>query len=299
MKGMFNIDRIIRSIAHDGSIMVAAIDTTKTVTIAQELHGMTATAAAAFGRTLTATSIMGSMLKSNQASVTVKFAGGGKIGTMIAISDSNGHVRGYVDNPKVNPPLRSDGKLDVGTAVGKTGRMCVIRDMGHGEPYIGQLELVSGEIAEDITNYYAVSEQVPTVCALGVLTDKIDGKVLLAGGLLIQVLPGAYESDIARLEKDLENLEPMTTMMAKGLSLEEICETVLKSFEIDKLDETNINYACTCSKEKYSAALLTLGEKELLSLMGEEDVETVCPYCNKKYYFNEQEILKLAKKSKK
>lgn len=278
--------------------MIAALDTTETVYIASEIHGTTATASAALGRSLTAASIMGSMLKSDNSSVTLKFAGDGPVQGIVAISDSRGNVRGYVGNPKADMALRADGKLNVGGLVGHTGRMCVIKDFGSGEPYTGQIELVSGEIAEDVTNYYAVSEQVPTVCALGVLTDKSTHKVILSGGLLIQVLPGAYESDIQRLENDIQEMESMTTMLAKGFSLEEICKKVLKSFEVDFLDETPIHYACTCNKQKYARALITLGEKELLSLISEKDVETVCPYCNKKYYFNEKEILKLVQESK-
>lgn len=279
--------------------MVCAIDTTETVKVGQQVHDMSAVCAAAFGRTLTAASFMGAMLKSDESSVTVKFAGNGPIGGIVAISDSRGNVRGYVNNNNVELPLRADGKLDVGTAVGKIGRMCVIKDFGHGEPYIGQIELVSGEIAEDITNYYAVSEQIPTVCALGVLTDKETHEVVLAGGLLIQVLPGAYESDIDKLEKDLESIESMTTMLAKGMSLEEICDYVLKSFEIDKLDETPIHYACTCKKEKYAKALITLGATELKSLpLQDGKVEAVCPYCNKKYHFSKNEIEQLIQISK-
>lgn len=279
--------------------MIAAVDTTETVCVAQELHSMSATASAALGRTLTAASIMGAMLKSDSGSITLKLSGGGPVGVVTAISDSKGNTRGYVQYPGVELPLRPDGKLDVGGAVGKNGRLCVIRDFGTGEPYIGQIELVSGEVAEDITNYYASSEQIPTVCALGVLTDKVSKQVMLAGGLLVQVLPGAYDSDIKKLESDLNELEPMTTMMAKGMSLEKICETVLKSFEVDKLDETAIHYACTCGKEKYAAALVTLGEVELRSLPTEDGkVETVCPYCNKKYYFDQKDIEELITYSK-
>lgn len=292
------MDRIIRCITHDGSMMIAAIESTQTVAVAQQVHKMTATATAALGRTLTAASIMGAMLKSDNSSVTIKFAGDGPIGSIVAISDSKGNVRGYVQNPRVDLSLRADGKLDVGTAVGKQGRLCVIKDFGSGEPYIGQTEIVTGEIAEDITSYYATSEQVPTVCALGVLTDKESHKAILAGGLLIQVLPGAYDSDITKLEKDLESLEPMTTMLAKGLTLEEICQTALKSFDVDKLDETEIHYACNCSKGKYAKALITLGAKELETLpLQEEKVETVCPYCDKHYYFTVEEIEELIKKA--
>ncbi len=273
--------------------MMAAIDSTETVYIASEIHKTTAVASAALGRVLTGASIMGAMLKSENSSITLKFAGDGPIGGIVAISDSKGNVRGYVINPNANAENRADGKLNVGALVG-SGRMCVIKDFGSGEPYIGQTELVSGEIAEDITNYYAVSEQVPTVCALGVLTDKDSHKVILAGGFMIQVLPGAFESDIQKLEKDLENVEPMTTMLAKGYSLEEICKNVLKSFEIEKLDETEIHYACTCSKDKYYRALITLGVKELEALpYQDEKIETVCPYCDKKYYFTHEEIAEL------
>ncbi len=291
------MDRIIRNIAHDGSIMMAVIESTDAVRVAQECHGLTATTAATLGRALTASSIMGSMLKSDNSTVTLKFNGGGPIGSVIAISDSSGNVRGYVDRPHIELPVRADGKLDVGGAVGNNGRVGVIRDFGVGEPYIGQSQIVSGEIAEDVTHYYAVSEQVPTVCALGVLTDKETKKVILAGGFLIQALPGAYESDIQRLENDLKDVEAMTTMLAKGMTLEEICEQTLKSFEMDKLDETKIHYACTCSKKKYEKALITLGAEELKSLpLTNGFVETVCPYCSKKHLFTPSEIDNLSKK---
>lgn len=289
------MDRIIRCITRDGSLMAAAIDTTETAAVAQEIHGLTATTSAVLGRTITAASIMGAMLKQENASITLKFNGGGPVGNVIAISDSSGNVRGYVDAPETDLPVRPDGKLDVGGAVGKNGRLGVIRDYGTGEPYTGQIAIVSGEIAEDITNYYAVSEQIPTVCALGVLTDRTDHRVILSGGLLIQVLPGAYESDIEKLEANVAEMEPMTTMLAKGLSLEEIAETVLKGFEVEKLDETNIHYACTCNKDKYARAILTLGKEEILSLpLQDGNVETVCPYCGSKYYFNHHEIQELA-----
>lgn len=289
------MDRIIRCITSTGSLMAAAIDTTETAIVGQQVHNLSATASAVLGRALTGAALMGAMLKKDGASVTLKFNGNGPIGNVVAISDSRGNTRGYVDNPHLELPIRADGKLDVGGAVGNDGRLGVIRDLGTGEPYMGQVELVSGEIAEDLTNYYATSEQIPTVCALGVLVDREEKCVLLSGGLLIQVLPGAFESDIDLLEKNIAKLESMTTMLAKGMSLEQIVETALEGFEVEKLDETEIHYACTCSKEKYSRALLTLGEKEILSLpVNGEAVEAVCPYCSKRYYFNEAEIKELA-----
>ena len=289
------MDRIIRCITSTGSLMAAAIDTTETAIVGQQVHGLSATAAAALGRALTGASLMGAMLKQDKASVTLKFNGGGPIGSVVAISDSHGNTRGYVDCPKLELPIRADGKIDVGGAVGNNGRLGVIRDYGTGEPYVGQVELVSGEIAEDLTNYYATSEQIPTVCALGVLVDRETKEVMLSGGLLIQVLPGAIEADIALLEQNIAKLDSMTTMLAKGMTLEEIVNTALEGFDVEKLDETDIHYACTCSKEKYSRALLTLGEKEILSLPQDDGmVEAVCPYCSKHYYFSQKEIEELA-----
>ena len=285
------MDRIIRCITTSGSLMAAAIDTSNTCAVAQEIHGLSATTSAVLGRTLSGTALMGSMLKQDNASITVKINGGGPVGNVVAISDSHGNVRGYVDRPLIELPIRADGKLDVGGAVGCDGRLGVIRDYGTGEPYIGQVELVSGEIAEDFTNYYATSEQIPTACALGVLTEKGSSQVLLAGGFLIQVLPGAIDSEISILENNLSNIDSMTTMLAKGLTLEEIVGTALEGIEWEKLDETPVHYACTCNKEKYAAALITLGKNELKSLpYTDGKVETVCPYCERKYYFTKNEI---------
>lgn len=285
------MDRIIRCITTSGSLMAAAIDTSNTCAVAQEIHKLSATTAAVLGRTLSGTALMGSMLKQDKASVTVKINGGGPVGNVVAISDSHGNVRGYVDRPLIELPLRPDGKLDVGGAVGCDGRLGVIRDYGTGEPYIGQVELVSGEIAEDFTSYYAVSEQIPTACALGVLTEKGSSQVLLAGGFLIQVMPGALESEISTLEKNLADIDSMTTMLAKGLTLEEIVNTALAGIEWEKLDETSVHYACTCNREKYAAALITLGKEELKNLPYiDGKVEAVCPYCEKRYYFSKEDI---------
>ncbi len=193
------MDRIIRTITSDGSLMAAAIDSTELVYTAQRLHKLTKTSCAALGRLLTGASLMGAMLKEKQATLTLKVAGEGPLGNLLALSDSRGYVRGYVDHPEVELPPKPNGKLDVGGAVGHNGRLAVIRDFGTGEPYSGQVELVSGEIAEDLTSYYAQSEQTPTVCALGVLVDKQEGSALLAGGMLIQALPGAEDSALDQI----------------------------------------------------------------------------------------------------
>ena len=276
--------------------MASAIDTSDTVYTAQKLHGLSATASAALGRLLTGASVMGAMLKQANATLTLRVNGGGPLGTLTAISDSRGNVRGCVDYPGVEVPRKLNGKLDVSAAVGTDGRLGVIRSYGTGEPYMGQVELVSGEIAEDITSYYATSEQIPTACALGVLVDSENGKVVLAGGLLIQVLPGAMPEDIEKLEANIAKLEPVTTMLAKGMSVEDMCRTALDGFEVEVLDEMPVHYACNCSKEKYYNALSTLEPDEIETLPTTDGkVEAVCPYCSRKYYFTVEELQELAK----
>ena len=196
---------------------------------------------------------------------------------------------------------RAAWTLVLGGGVGNQGRLAVIRDLGEGDPYVGQVELVSGEIAEDLTNYYASSEQVPTVCALGVLVDKESGEAMLSGGLLIQALPGADNAALDRLEQNIAQLDSVTTMLAKGMGPEEMCRSALEGFEVEILDQAPVYYACNCSKERFARGLLTLGAKELLSLHGDEreQVETVCHYCNKKYVFTKAEIAELAKQAAK
>lgn len=295
------MDRIIRTITSDGSLMASAVDSSQIVYTAQKLHGLSKTACAALGRLLTGASLMGAMLKIDGASLTLKVNGGGSIGNLVAISDCRGNVRGYADNPRAELPPRPDGKLDVGGLVGSNGRLAVMRDMGTGEPYIGQVGLLSGEIAEDITRYYAQSEQIPTVCALGVLVDKETGEAMLSGGLLLQALPGADDSAIARLEENVKGLESVTTMLAKGISLEDMCRAALSGFEMEILDEFQVHYVCNCSKQRFSNALLTLGEKEILSfpLNEEGNAEAVCQYCGRKYYFSREELEELARRAKK
>lgn len=290
------MDRIIRTITSDGSLMASAIDSSQMVFTAQKLHGLTKTSCAALGRLLTGASLMGAMLKIDGASLTLKVNGGGPLGTLVAISDSKGNVRGYADHPDVELPLKANGKIDVGGAVGGDGRLAVIRDTGSGDPYIGQVELVSGEIAEDLTQYYAQSEQTPTVCALGVLVDKNTGEAMLSGGLLIQALPGADDEAIARLEENIGSMEAVTTMLAKGISLEDMCRKALKGFEMEILDEFRVNYACNCSKRRFENALLTLGAREIRSLPLNEEgkAEAVCQYCGRKYYFSKEELETLA-----
>ena len=286
------MDKIIRCITSDGGLMASAIDSSDLVFTAQSLHSLSKTTAAALGRLLTAASVMGAFLKNDKSSLTITINGGGPAGALVARADSRGNVRGYVENPNTELPLRADGKLDVGGVVGHNGRLTVIRDEGRGEPYIAHTKLISGEVAEDITGYYAYSEQIPSFCALGVLTDKLDGKVLLAGGMLVQVLPGADDSVIARLEANTAKLSPVTTMLAQGVSPLDMCRQALEGFAVEILDSFDINYVCNCSKERFSELLLTLPADEIrdLPLVKNGNAEASCQYCSRKYYFSPEEL---------
>lgn len=290
------MDKIIRCITSDGAIMAAAIDASDIVFTAKKLHHLSRSATAALGRLLCATSIMGAMLKQKDATINLRVMGDGELGPVITAGDSRGNVRGYVGNCDCPTEYYSNGKINVAKAVGKNGVLNVMRDYGSGEPYVGQVELVSGEIAEDITNYYATSEQIPTVCALGVLIDKEDGEVMLAGGLLIQLLPGADDSTIDKLEKNIEKLDPVTTMLAKGMSILDICKTALEGFEVEVLDENPVNYVCTCSREKLEKFFCSMSDEDIRSMADEKGVAVAnCHFCNKRYIFTKEELEEIIK----
>ena len=288
------MDKIIRCITSDGAIMASAIDASDIVFTAKKLHNLSRSATAALGRLLCATSMMGNMLKQKNAFINLRVLGDGEMGAVVAVGDSRGNVRGYVENPDCPTEHYNSGKINVAKAVGRNGTLSVMRDYGTGDPYIGQVELCSGEIAEDITNYFATSEQIPTVCALGVLINKEDGKVLLAGGLLIQLLPGAYDEAIDRLEENVKNLEPVTTMLAKGMSILDICKTALQGFEVEVLDENPVNYVCSCSREKLERYFMTMSDEEIRTLPDESGkTEAVCQFCNKRYAFTRDDLERL------
>ena len=285
------MDKIIRCITSDGAVMASAIVASDIVFTAKKLHNLSRVSTAALGRLLCATSMMGNMLKQKDAFINLRILGDGEMGAVVAVGDSRGNVRGYVENPQVKTEYYNNGKINVAKAVGKSGMLSVMRDYGTGDPYIGQVELVSGEIAEDITNYFATSEQIPTVCALGVLVDKEDGEVLLAGGLLIQLLPGAFEDTIEKLEKNIAKLEPVTTMLAKGMSILDICKTALDGFELEVLDENPVNYVCGCSREKLERYFMTMSDDDIRSMADEKgEAEAVCQFCNKKYVFTKDDL---------
>lgn len=281
-------------IAGDGSAVCYAVDSTDIVARAEQIHVTSAVVTAALGRLLTAASLMGSLLKGKDDSLTLRLNGGGPAGALIAVSDSTGNVRGYVENPVVELPLNSYGKLDVAGAVGKEGALFVMRDLGLKEPYIGQTPIVSGEIGEDITHYYAVSEQTPTVCALGVLVNT-DLTVLHAGGFLAQLLPGAGEDAVDRLEASINKLPAVTKMLSGGASPEDIARRALDGFAPQVLGDMPVEYRCNCTRARVERALLSVGREELRKMADEEPVtEVACHFCPKKYRFSTEDIRALA-----
>lgn len=287
--------KLIRCLTRDATVMAMFLDSKDIVAEAERIHKPSAVATAALGRLLTAASMMGVMLKGEHESLTLKLGGGGPLGTVMAVSDSHGNVRGYAQNPIVEIPLKTNGKLDVSGAVGLDGQLYVMRDTGGAEPYIGCIPLVSGEIAEDITNYYATSEQTPTVCALGVLVNP-DLTVQVAGGLLLQLLPFCPSDVIDRIEANIAKLEPVTTMLAKGMTPEDIIAIALDGMEFDVLDTYKPVYRCACSHKKVEGALLALPREERLSLADENGAaEVTCRFCDRVYRFTREDLAALDK----
>lgn len=283
---------ITRAITADGSARMILTDSTEIVQKAADIHGASKTVTAALGRSLTAASLMGSLLKDKDNSLTLQINGGGPIGRIVCVSDYKGNVRGYADDPTVELLPNSRGKLDVGGAVGKNGSLTVIRDMGMKEPYVGTCPLVSGEIGEDITQYFAASEQIPTVCALGVRVDQ-NRHVLAAGGFLVQLLPGAEDSVISAIEKNMTGISSVSSMIQKGMKAEEIIGAVFDGVEFELFDEFDTDYICTCSRERYLSAIAGLSANDIKELTEEDKpIEAVCHFCNKKYTFSSEEVLK-------
>lgn len=289
--------KIVRYITEDGSAFVIAADTTDVIARAEQIHHTSAVVTAALGRLMTAASMMGDMLKGKDDSVTLRMNGGGPAGSLIAVSDSCGNVRGYVQNPIVEIPLNDKGKLDVRGAVGTDGYIYVMKDIGLKEPYVGQTNIVSGEIAEDITNYFASSEQTPSVCALGVLVNP-ELTVKRAGGFIIQLLPGCPEETISAIEAAVSDIEPVTVMLDNGMTAEDIAKRAMKDIKIDKLDENMIEYRCNCSKERVEAALISTGSDALKEMASSgKDTKVECHFCDKVYTFTPEDIEKIIKKS--
>ena len=287
------MDRIVRAIAGDGFIKMAAADTRGICERARTIHNCTPTACAALGRTLTAVGIFGNSMKEEKASVTVRINGGGPLGSIIAVSDCFGNVRGYVQNPGLELPLKENGKLDVSGAVGKNGQITVMRDLGIGEPYGGSVELVSGEIAEDFTAYLAESEQQPSACALGVLVDR-DRSVLAAGGYIVELLPGAPDGIAEKLEKNIAAAGAVTTQLNGG-TVEDMINRVLDGFSPEILEESEIEYRCYCSRERVEDAIAGVGEAEIRDMIASGSAEVTCQFCDAVYTFTPAELEKLIK----
>ena len=285
------MDTIIRMIAKDAPIKAMAIQAKGIVERAREIHKTLPVATAALGRTLMAASMMGQQIKEKDGSVTLRINGGGPLGSILAVSDSDGNVRGYVQNGQVELPLKGPAKLDVGTAVGTNGSLTVIKDLKLKEPYVGTIPLVSGEIAEDLTAYYAYSEQIPTVCALGVLVDK-DLSIACAGGYLLQLLPGATDAEITRLEQNIAAMPSVTEMLRAGKTPQDMMELAMAGFDPQVLDTREVKYQCDCSEERTKNMLLSLGRKELVKLRDEDPkCEVVCHFCHTKYEFDLNKLL--------
>lgn len=288
-------DRLIRAIAAEKGIRITAVTSKELTERARQIHRTLPVATAALGRTLSAASMMGTELKTGEGSITIQFKGKGPLGSMVSVSDNEGNVRGYVQNPAIDLPLRSnDGKLDVGGAVGK-GYLTVIKDVGMKDPVSGTVALINGEIAEDLAQYFVESEQIPSAVALGVLIDR-DQSVKQAGGYIVQVMPGIDEDSIAKLEQNIKQAGAVTAMLESHMTLEDIVHKVLDGFEVEFLLDKPVAYRCNCSRQRVERALISLGAKELSDLaQKKEDTEVTCQFCDEVYYFTPDELQNLIK----
>ncbi|MDE6665085.1 MAG: Hsp33 family molecular chaperone HslO [Ruminococcus sp.] len=286
--------KLYRAISADGSAFAEVLDAKDIVSEIERIHKTSAVVTAGLGRLSIGASLMGYMLKGKDDSITLRVDADGLTGQLVAVSDSMGNVKSCVNNPVVEIPLNAQGKLDVGGAVGYNGTLSVVKDLGLKEPYVGVVPLVSGEIAEDIASYYATSEQIPTVCSLGVLVNP-DLSVKSAGGFLVQLLPFADEKCIDIIEKNIAKIRPVSAMLAEGVTPEEIAGMLLDGLDPDPLDEANPVYKCDCSRERTERVLVSLGKQELSSIADEEkDTAVICHFCGKEYIFTPEDIKKLA-----
>lgn len=289
---------IVRGLAGNKNIRVFVAITTDMVEKARKIHSTTPVSTAALGRTITAASIMGYMLKGEKDKLTLQILGTNEIKSIVAVADSKGNVKAYISNPNAQTTFNDKGKLDVGGAVGKNGKLRIIKDLGLKEPYIGQSNLISGEIAEDLAAYYMYSEQQPSVVSLGVLID-VDGSVKAAGGFFIQPLPDVEEEVLIKLEECIKDIAPISSMIAEGLTAEEIMKKILKEFDVEIREEIEVDFVCDCSLEKIEKALISIGEQELKSIIEEDEkAEIQCHFCNTFYRFNKEQLIDILEKAK-
>ena len=287
-------DEIVRAMTKDGSVKAVAVTGRDIVERARQIHTLPPMATAALGRALMGTSMLGDMLKTEKGSVTMQIKGGGPLGTILAVSDNEGNVRGYVQNPNVDIIEKYEGKLDVGAAVGgehvEAGTLTIIKDIGMKEPYVGTIGLWSGEIADDLAMYFVESEQIPTVCALGVLLEK-DQSVNTAGGYIIQLLPGASEEIIEKIEAGVHRVGAVSAAFEKGMDAEEIIRAVLSDFEVEVLEKRPVEYRCYCSRDRVTRALISMGKGELSALIEEQgEAELTCQFCDAIYHYSKEEL---------
>ena len=286
-------DELVRAMTADGMVKAVAVTGRDLVERARTIHTLLPMATAALGRTLLGASMMGDMLKEQNGSLTLQIKGGGPLGTVLAVSDCQGNVRGYVQNPHVDLVEKEPGKLDVGAAVGMTGTLTVIKDIGMKEPYVGSIGLFSGEIADDLAMYFVESEQIPTACALGVLVGT-DQSVTSAGGYLIQLLPGAGEDIITKIEAGVRRVGSVSRVLETGTDAEDLLRAVLSDFDLEILEKHPIEYRCYCSRERVTRALISMGRQELSALIEEQgQAELTCQFCDKVYRFSREELEKL------
>ena len=286
-------DEIVRAITGDGLVKASAITGRSLVERARGIHRLSPMATAALGRALMGAGMMGDMLKEEQGSLTLQIKGGGPLGTILAVSDCEGNVRGYLQNPQVELMEQRPGKVDVGAAVGLDGTLTVIKDIGLKEPYVGSIGLFSGEIADDLAMYFVESEQIPTACALGVLVG-LDQSVTAAGGYLIQLLPGAGEDIIEKIEAGVRAMGPVSAALAGGLDGEGLLRSVLGDFQLEILEKHPVEYRCYCSRERVSRALISMGREELSSLIEDQGrAELTCQFCDAVYRFSQTELEQL------
>ena len=284
------MDRIVRAISSDGLVQAAAICSRDLTERARQIHKLLPVGTAALGRTLSAASLMGNALKGAGASLTLQIKGGGPLGTVLAVSDNLGNVRGYVTNPQVDIPLREDGKLDVGGAVGREGTITVIKDLHMKEPYVGTIDLLGGEIAEDVAAYFVESEQIPTACGLGVLVDR-DQSVKAAGGYLIQLLPGATEDTIVKVEGGIMAADNVSAILDKDDDPEHMLRQVMSDFDLKILETCPVEYRCYCSRQRVERALISLGKDELQQILDEQGhCSMTCQFCDAVYDFSGGEL---------
>lgn len=289
-------DQIVRAISADGMVMAAAVSTKELTERARQIHKTLPVGTAALGRTLAAASLMGNALKGEKDSLTLQLKGGGPLGTVLAVSDSEGNVRGTLQNPQVDLPLRDDGKLDVGMAVGAKGTLTVMRDLGLKKPYIGTVGLLSGEIAEDLAMYFVESEQIPTACGLGVLVDR-DQSVRVAGGYLIQLLPGADETVAEKVEQAVLKAGVVTNLLNEDADPEKLLKKILSDFSLEILEKNPIEYRCYCSRDRMERALVSIGRQEIQEILEEKgEAELRCQFCDNIQHFSRKDLESILKK---